>query len=258
MASRTRIIRDTGPMSDGLVRLLSACVSLLPLGLAMGFSPTLYAYTVRELSTRTPASAAERSVRWATLGLVLGALAQIALFRLVDPETIIGVLRLRVEDVLVTAWVDRVAGAVLLLAGIAALLLLSARRDDPRSSKFPRPEHVTPRHLIAIGMLGTVGVSDVATAYVAGRMTASASPDLVLELLPLLAFLAVTAAPYLFLAAAWHRVPPLARAVTGAFDALTRIDRRPLEVVALLLAGGVFLAMGIWGAPDIAALLHRR
>lgn len=248
-------------MIPDLVRLAGASASLVPLGLAMGFSPTLYAYAVRELSTQTSAPFAERAVRWAAVGLVLGTLAQILLFRIVDPETLIRVLRLHVEHVLVTVWVDRVAGTVLLVAGVIALVRYLRRRDEPRRPASPEhapADRLRPRHLIAIGAFGAVGVSDVATAYVAGRLIASSSRDLLLELLPLAVFLAVTAAPYLILAAAWYRLPRLARVVTRAFDALGRMDRRPLLVAALLIAGIVFLALGIRGAPDIEALPHRR
>ncbi|WP_016995975.1 hypothetical protein [Kocuria atrinae] len=60
-------------------------MSLLGLGLVMGFTPSLYA-VVLHLLAHTPKAAT--MIRWVTVGMMLGSTLLVVVFRFVDPETL--------------------------------------------------------------------------------------------------------------------------------------------------------------------------
>lgn len=99
-----------------------------------------------------------------------------------------------------------------------------------------------------------IGVSDMATMYVTGRVIASASKDLAVEAGLYLVFLVAVVGPYLLLAVLWSRFPGLAHRLTALTDRLSRLDLRPVLAVALLLAGAVFAVLGIVGPQAVDGL----
>lgn len=236
-----------------VVRLAGACLSLLGLGLVMGTSPTTYALVLR-LLTAAPRPVA--AVRWLLLGIVLGTTLLLLVFRVVDPATITAPLEDRTEKLLVTKGVDLVAGVVLL---IGAVIEAQRSRRTRRPSEPPQDAHRRPpARLVATGVANAViGVSGMATMYVTGRLIASTSHDLLVELGLFAVFLVAVVGPYLLLSWAWERFPAFARAMTRLLDRVTAIDPRPFLVAGLTAAALVFLALGIWSHGQIPDLLHR-
>lgn len=221
----------------------SAAISLLGLGLVMGTSPTLYAIVVRLLTTsRRP----DTAIRWIALGVAIGTTVLLLAFRVVDPETLTAMITDRTEKLLVSRGVDLVAGLVLLALGLREASRLRRLRRPPKP-KAP-PTDLRPRRLILTGMANAmIGVSSMATMYVTGRLIASASHDLLIQLLLYAIFLVAVVGPYLLLARSWVRFPAMAHRITRVFDRLTTMDTRPLLTGGLLLAGLVFLALGVLG-----------
>lgn len=239
-------------MSDAL-RLGGACLSLLGLGLAMGTSPSTYAIVLRLLeSARRPAA----SVRLLLLGVALGAVALLLVFRVVDPATITAPIEDRAVALLVRRGVDLLAGLVLL---VAAAVELRRSRGPRRPPQPPADAHRrSPRRLVALGFADSViGVSGMATMYVTGRVIASTSRDPLVDAGLLAVFLAAVVGPYLLLSWAWERFPGFARAMTRLLDRLAAIDLRPVLVLALAIAGIVFLALGVWGHGALGELPRR-
>lgn len=235
------------------LRLLSAVVSLLGLGLVMGTSPSTYALVLRLL---TRAARPAVAVRWLMLGIGLGTTVLLLVFRVIDPATITAAITDRAEKLLVMKGVDLAAGLVFALLALTQARRLRHPRPAPAAPTGPLVEQ--PRHLVMLGAANAIiGVSGMATMYVTGRVIASTSHDLLLEALLFALFLVAVVGPYLLLAWAWGRFKPFAQRITGIYDRLTRIDPRPLLVAGLALASLAFFALGIWGHGDLGELISR-
>ena len=224
--------------------MIGTTLGLFGLGLVMGFSPTLYGVTLHVL-TRTPSPPNPiRSVGWMTAGLATASTLLLLLFRVVDPETLIAVWRGRFEALLVARAVDLAAGVLLIAAGVVVWLL----RTRPRRPRRAHVHDAGAREMFLIGFANTViGVSGIATMYVAGRLLTAASPDWFVRVLVYLVFLVGVVGPYLGVAYGWERLPGLARALTRVVDRLERTDLRPALAVALVGVGVVFVVLGIVG-----------
>jgi hypothetical protein len=223
---------------------IASTLGLFGLGLVMGFSPTLYGVTLHVL-TRTPSPPHPiRSVGWMATGLATASTVLLLLFRFVDPETLIAVWRGRVEALLVTRAVDLGSGVLLVLAGVVVWLL----RTRPRRPHRAHVHDAGPREMFIIGFANTViGVSGIATMYVAGRLVTAASPDWFVRVIAYLVFLVGVVGPYLGVANGWERLPGLAHTITRGVDRLGRVDLRPALAVALVGVGVVFVVLGLVG-----------
>lgn len=233
-----------GAMESSAIALVSAAVSLVGLGLVMGFSPSLYA-VVLHLLTRTPKAAA--MIRWVSVGMMLGSTLLIGVFRFVDPETLTAALKGRVEELLIRHGVDLIAGSLLL---IAAGVEFRRYRTRPFTPHDPSARHDTqrPRKMVLLGFGNTVlGVSGMATMYVTGRVITGASHDFVVDLILYVVFLVGFVGPYLLAAWLWNRFPQAAHTIEALIAELSRKDIRPALVVGLALAGLAFLPLGVWG-----------
>lgn len=231
-------------MEATAIALASAAVSLLGLGLVMGFTPSLYA-VVLHLLAHTPKAAT--MIRWVTVGMMLGSTLLVVVFRFVDPETLTAALKGRVEELLIRHSVDLTAGSLLL---IAALIEYRRYRTTPFTPHKAPARHDTesPRKMVLLGFINTVvGVSGMATMYITGRVITGASHDIVVDLILYAVFLVGFVGPYLLAAWLWRRFPKAARRIEDLTATLSRKDIRPVVVVGLALAGLVFLALGVWG-----------
>lgn len=233
------------------IALTGTAVSLLGLGLVMGTSPTLYAIVMKVLSSATDPTTA---LRWIMVGVGLGTTVLLLVFRVVDPETITAMVADRAEKLLVRRLVDLVAGAVFLALAVRALLRLRRPRRPPVPAAPPRRERPGPMVLTGLAN-AVIGVSGMATMYVTGRVIASASRDLLVDLGLYAVFLVAVVGPYLVLGALWERFPALGRRITSLTERLAGIDTRPLLVIGLFLAAAVFLLLGIVGYEALRGLL---
>lgn len=226
-----------------------AVVSLLGLGLVMGFSPTLYAYTLHSL---TAGRGAARAIGGMVTGLAVASTAMAVLFQFVDPDNLARLVRHRVDALLLERGVDLLAGAVLLVAGVAVLVLgregrmhrrparhHKDRSDDAAGPRFSRG--------FVFGLTNTlIGFSGVATMYIAGRVASGVSTDLLLRALAYVPFLVTLVGPYLLLLWVWGRFPALAKGITRVYDKVSSLDLRRPAGIALVVAGVTFLAFAVW------------
>lgn len=218
----------------------TAGLSVLGLGLVMGFSPTTYAVVVHLLgSARRPVA----SVHWLCAGIAAASTLLMAVFRTVDPETIAHVYEGRAEAFLVRRGVDLTAGILFL----AAATWEFRRSRGPQAPPRPRKPHSDrPLSVLGIGALNTmVGVSGPATMYVTGRVITAATDHLALQGCLYAVFLTGLVGPYLLGVRLWNRFPAVGRRVTVWTDWISRQDARPLVALGLALAGAVFLALGL-------------
>ncbi|WOF21793.1 hypothetical protein N8K70_10385 [Microbacterium betulae] len=231
-------------MAEGeFVRVVSASLSLLGLGLVMGFSPTLYGVALHLLTrSRSPG----REIRWLTAGIAAGASILFFVFRVFDPDTLAAALRGHVEELLIRRGVDLAAGSVfVLLAVVVFSRARTPRRSTPGIREAPGGH---PRRMLLLGLANTViGVSGVATMYVTGRVVTGASDDLLVRALLYGVFLVTLTGPYLAASWAWRRFPALAGRVTRGYTWLAARDLRPAFAAGSLIAGLVFLGLGVWG-----------
>ncbi|WP_162940323.1 hypothetical protein [Gryllotalpicola protaetiae] len=229
-------------MSGELARLLGALVSLVLLGLTYGFSPPLYGVTLHLLAR---GGSPRRPIVFLTIGMALSATVLLLAFRTFDPTTLAQALSGQVARLLVQAVVDFIAGAVLIIGGL--VFAWFARR--PRRPHVPAEVHVREQHpqaMIGVGFANTaIGVWPPVTMYVTGRVISGATPHLTLQVVGFAVFIAAVVGPYLAAGYVWRRMPGVATRVNRSYARLLKRDLRPLVTWGLLIAGGVFLVLGI-------------
>lgn len=225
-----------------LIRFLGGAVGLMGLGVVMGFSPTLIAVSLRVL-TGTPRP--DRAIGWMMVGLVLGSTALLLLLQIVDPRSFEHLLSRDTERILVGRGVDLTAGSLF----IAASAWLWARARKPRPVRKPRPTPAgKPWEMMLIGASNAViGVSGIATMYMTARLLRGVSDDDLIRVVLYAVFVAALVSPYVALTVAWRRFPSLSQRITSVLARLEHADLRPWEAGIALLAGLVFLGLGIWG-----------
>lgn len=218
----------------------AAVGSMIGLGLLMGFSPTTYALVVHLL---TVARRPGRSVAWICVGLAAIATVMLVIFHVVDPDRLTALFRARASALLIRRGVDLVAGVLALAAGAAQLV--DWRVNLPRRRR-PRASHDgSPSHLIGLGVVAGIGLSEPATMYVTGRVIASVTHDVLVAGLLYLVFLTALVGPYLGAVLAWVRMPHVADAVKTFFERASRLDHRPIAGAVLLGIGVVFVLLAI-------------
>ncbi len=234
-------------MADAeLARLVSASLSLLGLGLVMGFSPTLYGLTLHFL---TRSGSASRDVLWLSAGIAAGASVLFTAFRAFDPETLTDALRGDVEELFVRRGVDLTAGVLFLV--LAGIIFVRSRKPAKPSPPAHRLRADGPRRIFLLGFANTViGVSGIATMYVTGRVVTGATESLLLRLALYGVFLITLLGPYVLAAWAWQRFPRVSAKITAGYDWLLHRDLRPLFAIGALAAGLTFVGLGVWGHGD--------
>lgn len=229
---------------------LFAVPSLLGLGLVMGFSPTLYGYTLHQLTRSRPAS-----VRSMVIGLVAASTLLVVVFQFFDPTNLTKLLRHRIDALLLARGVDIAAGICLVAAGTVMLIL---RRDDRAGSPRDPARLRVPRNAAAmryprvraalVGFGNTlIGFSGVATMYLVGRVASQVSDRLLLRALAYCVFLVTLVAPYLLVTWAWDRYPGFARRVRGGYAWVVDRDFKGPIAVGLLIVGAALLGLGLLG-----------
>ncbi len=232
------------------------------LGLVMGFSPTLYGICFLYLVKGAPG---RRAVVWVSAGLALGCTLLFGLYQFADASVISTYLTSHVRQFVVQRYVDLAAG-VLLLASAA---LLAARSHKDRTSKVNIPssgdgeaaadkssrdhDDCSPRTAAALGFTNAYfGSSGFATMYIVARVISTVSPHPLVHGLVYLAFIPTLVGPYLLLAWGWARWPGMATSLTQIYDRIVHRDYHKLLVVGLLIAGLIFLVLGVRGM-----IIHR-
>ena len=221
--------------------LAGALVSVVGLGLVMGFSPTIYALVLRIL---THHSHPARSVHFLTLGMALGTTLLLLVFRTVDPQTLTALIEDRTKELLVRRGVDLTAGV--LLAVLAGVEVFRWRTRPRRIRTTPERQEVdSSRRMATLGFLNTVvGVSGPATMYIAGRLITGLSHHLAVQVVLFAVFLVAVVGPYWVITWAWEKVPGLSRTVERATGWVASQDPRPLLALGLAVAAVVFLVLG--------------
>ena len=233
-------------LETDLLRFVGAAVSLIGLGLVMGISPTTIAESLRVL---TDVPRAKRAMGFMLLGLVIGATVILLALQVIDPHTLETLVSRDVEKVLVRRGVDLAAGVLFLTAGLIMALRL---RRPPKPKKPHKKPTGKPWAMIVIGVSNTViSFSDFATMYIVARIVRAVSEDIAVRGVTFLVFIAAMIAPYVLLTWAWNRFPRISDRISGFFARLAEADLRPWATGFTLLAGLVFLAMGIWGEPKL-------
>lgn len=234
-------------MEAELLRYAGGAVSLIGLGLVMGFSPTLIAVALRVL---THAKRPDRLIAGMLVGLAIGSTALLLVLQFVDPRTLEAALRDDVEGVLVRRSIDLAFGGLFVLAAV----IMGTRLHRPRRVRPPRATGTEqPWQMILVGASNAViGVSGLATMYLTARLIRGISEDDAIRLIAYALFLLATVSPYVLLAWAWQRLPQLARRITAVFHRLAAMDRRPWEFGIVLTIGIIFLGLGVWGTPHPA------
>ena len=233
-------------MEDDVVRWVLTIPPLLGLGLVMGFSPTLYGYSLHQL-TRGNASA----VRWMVAGLFAASTLLVVIFQFFDPTNITHLLRHRIDEFLLARGVDAIAGILLIGAGVATLVV---DRDD--RTRAPKPHKQVSKAqgwgAAAVGFGNTlIGFSGIATMYIVGRVASGVSTHLPIRALAYLVFSTALVGPYLVAPWLWRRHPTLAARVTSGYDWVVSRDLRTPLAIAMLGAAAVFLVLAVVGRPGI-------
>ena len=92
-----------------------------------------------------------------------------------------------------------------------------------------------------------IGVSGVATMYMTARLIRDISGNDAVRIGFYLLFVVALVSPYVALMVIWKRIPALSTRIPALLKRLSEIDFRPWEALLTLLAGLVFLGLGVWG-----------
>jgi hypothetical protein len=228
-------------VSGSVAAVGAGTVAVIGLGFSIGFSPTLYDLTLRTLTRdRQPV----RELAALCGGVLVATLTLLAVFRTLDPESIIAAFEGRLDALLVSATADLLAGVLLLVAAA----VVAIRRRRPRSARPARPQRATgPGRHFALGFVGVLGVSSLATSYLADRTISAMTSDLAVRVgeYALLCLFAV--GPYVLVALLWERVPAVPAIAHRMRAAIARVDLRLVLVIGLALAGLASITVGTFG-----------
>lgn len=235
--------------------LAGTAVSLVLLGLAVGFSPTLIALQVAVLahhrgdSVSVPvlASGRVRGVSGGGLvvasGVATGALVLTLLLQVANPDAWERIFDGRITELLVQRAFDVVAGVLFVAGGIWVLRHRHPRPHEVRkaSQKASRLlDH--PRGLFGFAAANTViSVSGAAATYLVVRLARESSSWGVLHVVVYVGFAVAAAAPYVLMAWGTDRVPWLARPVERGIGWVRSRRWRTLGGVLLIAAGVVLV-----------------
>lgn len=229
-------------MISDVATVLGAVVSLVLLGLATGFSPSLIALQVTVLGSEGPAG---RRGRLVAAGVATGALVLTGLFQVFNPDAWARLLRGKVEAFVLQQYFDEVAGVLFVIAGI---WVLRRRRDEDLRREPRRPARVRGhgRELFGFAVATTViSVSGAASTYLVVRLAREDDRALALQLLVYLGFAAAAAAPYLLMVWAQERLPRLATATDRMVAWVRSRSWRTVGGWALIVVGVVLVVSAV-------------
>ncbi|MBW9204920.1 hypothetical protein KV102_02440 [Mumia sp. zg.B53] len=214
--------------------LMGTVVSLVLLGLVMGFSPTLIATQVAVVA-RSRGSVRPGLV--VACGVATGALVLSLVLQVVNPDTWDYVLRGKVEKLFLQQAFDEIAGVLFVVAGIW-LLWRRPTTDDRAVSRTAERLLDRPRDLFTFAVLNTVvGVSGAATTYLVVRLARESTSVVALQVLVYVGFAAAAAAPYVLLAWGRLRIPALAGPADRVVAWVRSQHWRRISAVLLIVAG---------------------
>ncbi|MGH1563357.1 hypothetical protein [Mumia sp. DW29H23] len=219
--------------------LAGTLVSLVLLGLATGFSPTLIALQVAVLA-RTSGSARRGLV--VTAGVATGALVLTVLMQVTNPDAWENLLSGRVKALLVQRAFDLVAGVLFVVAG-AWVLRHRHETVDHSASRTAGRLLDRPGGLYGFSAANTViSVSGAASAYLVVRIAREAGSVGALQWVVYAGFAAAAAVPYLLMAWGSDKLPGLSRQVDRMSAWVRSRSWRTLGGV-LLIGVGAFLVV---------------
>ncbi|MDO5645957.1 MAG: hypothetical protein Q4G21_09785 [Dermabacter sp.] len=239
---------------------VSAALSLAVMALVTGLSPTLYAMTVRTLIAQPRTGA--RLIAIMCVGLMLGASLLGIVVRFFDPDTLIALFKLDAHRLLVRRSVDLVAGTLFAVSGLVlwrrVRLGIPSRRSRRRAASGAGAEgqhgdhaasgHGSGREMLVFGFGNAlVGLSNIAAMYAVGRLLSHASHNLLVQGALYVVFLVVLVAPFMTLAWMLTRFSELRAVGTRAARWLEARDERAIIAGILVVAGLVFLLLGLFG-----------
>lgn len=229
-------------MGSLTVHVVGATAAMVVAGLAMGFSPTLYAVTLHELN-RSPR--AETMVRAMMLGFGLGSFVLLLALRSFDPSVLTGLVRGAVHAVLVRRWVDSGIGVVALGLAVWEWLRIRAPHERPMVDAAESSTR-GPFGIFVFGLVSSgFSTNRLIVTYATGRVVTAATPLWELQLALYLVFVAALVGPFLLVAWAWERFPRASVVIQRGYDRVTGWDLRPAAVAGLALVGAAFLYVGI-------------
>ncbi|WP_370615833.1 hypothetical protein [Mumia sp. Pv 4-285] len=226
-------------MLHAAVILVGTLVSLVLLGLATGFSPTLIALQVAVLA-RSPGSMRRGLV--VASGVATGALVLTLLLQVTNPDAWEHLFSGRVRSLLLQRAFDLIAGVLFVGAGLWVLRNRHATVDHSAVSTASRLLD-RPRSLFGFSAANTViGVSAAASAYLVVRIARESSSAGVLQVAIYLGFAAAAAVPYLLMAWGTERFPIVSRAVDRMTGWVRSRSWRTLGGVLLIALGALLIA----------------
>ncbi|KAA1422486.1 hypothetical protein FE697_015240 [Mumia zhuanghuii] len=229
-------------MLHAAVLVVGTLVSLVLLGLATGFSPTLIALQVAVLA-RSPGSLRRGLI--VAGGVATGALILTLLLQVTNPDAWERLFSGRVRSLLLQRAFDLTAGVLFVIAGLWVLRNRHATVDHTAVRTASRLLD-RPRSLFGFSAANTViGVSAAASAYLVVRLAREASSAGILQVLVYVGFAMAAALPYLLMAWGTERFPILSRAVDRMTGWIRSRSWRTVGGVLLVAVGGLLVVASL-------------
>ncbi|PPG35390.1 hypothetical protein C5E10_04025 [Pseudoclavibacter sp. RFBG4] len=221
----------------------ASLLTLCGFGLAMGLNPALYAATGDLLARNIDVG---KRLGWMLLGLALGATVLLLVFRSFDPTTLVTTLRGSLDTALLNRTLDLIVGTIFLVSATAVLIWRARARDFPRKPKTGSKPRASAAGYFLLGLGACVGFTTLPIMYLTGRLLHGLTADDPLRVVAYAVFLLALAAPFLTLAWVWTKIPSLAARVVGFYSRAADWDYRRTLAILLVLAGLLFLWLGIF------------
>lgn len=219
---------------------VSTLISLVVLGLAAGFSPTLYIAQIA-VSTKTKKLTAYAVAVMS--GVIAAILLLIVLFQIFQLDTLLTLIDTSVRALTVSVIFNVIVGALLVYGGIVYL----------HHQNLPKPKRVKIRRasgIIAIFGLGFartfVSVSGVVATYIAGNIIGNVSNTILERLIYVIIFLVATVVPFIAILLLLIKNPEKLQEYTDKFKVLiARTNYRLIVGVAAIIFGSSIIIFNI-------------
>lgn len=215
-----------------IIVFVTSLIALTVLGLAAGFSPTLY---IAQVATTSKSKKSNTYPIAIMSGVLIAVLLLTVLFQIIHLDTLLTIIDTTVRAVLVSVIFNMIVGAALIIAGFSYL----------NHRILPKPKKLTPKQaggVAGIFWLGFVrtfmSISGVTATFIAGNVIADVSFGIFERILYTLIFLAATIVPFALIVVTMRRNPERIDILTNnTRNWLTRFNYRPVVGGAAIIFG---------------------
>lgn len=225
-----------------IIIFISSLIGLIALGLAAGFSPTLYVAQVAMADKEKKHSAYSIAIM---AGVIAAIILLILLFQTIRLNTLITFIDTSLHALTVSVLFNMFVGTALLLGGIHYLRTLDNKDTRPKNTKAKQTGGVI--GLFGLGFVRTIiSISGITATYLAGNIIGDVSGSIIDRLIYTLVFLFATIVPFLAIVLLLRNNPRRLKKITKRFKAwLSQFNYHLIGGLAAIIVGVSIIAINL-------------